>query len=301
MLPPRPLISVTLPNYNYGRFLAQALESILTQTYENLEILLTEDGSTDDSRAIAERYARQDRRIKPVYFASNQGALVAHADTWQRVRGEIIYQFSSDDYLVDPDFFRFGVEALAQHPQAAGFYGAADVIVIETGLSRVVMGWGEPAGFIAPFPFLKGFLSGRFFVPGISSLWRKSGIDAVGGYDTQLGPQTDYFINHALPARSGAVFMPKIFAHARDSAARKSFSSSATLEDEMRRLALFAAKLRDLTRHSGDLETDWSNWRRGQAAQLVQKFGRATLAAGPILSAGPQARGTALDGPRAVR
>ena len=52
----QPLISVTLPNYNYGRFLTESLQSVLNQTYENFEILFVDDGSTDESREIAERF-----------------------------------------------------------------------------------------------------------------------------------------------------------------------------------------------------------------------------------------------------
>src|ERR1700689_1308817 len=100
-----PLISVTLPNYNHGRFLAEAFDSIISQTYGNWEILFVDDGSTDDSREIAERYASQDARIKPVYFEKNQGAMSAHANAWSRASGDVVYQFSSDDSLVSPDFF----------------------------------------------------------------------------------------------------------------------------------------------------------------------------------------------------
>jgi glycosyltransferase involved in cell wall biosynthesis len=280
---PTPLISVTLPNYNYGRFLTEALQSVLSQSYGNLEVLFVDDGSTDGSREIAERFAREDRRIKPVYFEKNQGALVAHANTWNRVTGEIVYQFSSDDNVHDPDFFRLGVEAMAAHPQAAGFFGAAAMISTETGQVIGEMGNAKPDGFIAPRPFLKGFLGQGFFVPGISSLWRKRAIDGLGGYDYRLGPQTDYFINHALPAKSGVVFIPRHFANARVSEARKSFSSNTTAQDELRRLALFAGKMKEIARGLGNFEVEWTKWRQDRSNELIQKYGRAALgqAAGP--------------------
>jgi glycosyltransferase involved in cell wall biosynthesis len=277
MTSPAPLISVTLPNYNHGHYLAHAFDSVLAQTYTQFEILFTDDGSTDESVEIARRYAAQDTRIKAVYFEKNQGALVAHANTWQRAAGEIVYQFSSDDYLVDRDFFRLGVEAMAAHPEAAGFFGIAGTILSETGQSLGPMGHASPAGFVAPTPFLQGFLRHRFFVPGISSLWRKAEIDRLGGYDARLGPQTDYFVNHALPARSGVVFLPRLFAHARTSAKRTSFSSAASLEDELRRLALFASKLRSLTGDHGVSEADWNSWRKEQAGYLLARHGRAAL------------------------
>lgn len=278
MTSPTPLISVTLPNYNYGRYLAQAFESVLDQSYPHFEILFTDDGSTDDSVAIARHYAARDPRIKATYFARNQGALAAHADTWRRVSGEIIYQYSSDDYVVDRDFFQLGIDALSAHPSAAGFFGIAESILAETGQSVGPMGHAEPEGFIAPIPFLQGFLSRQFFVPGISSLWRRAEIDLLGGYDTRLGPQTDYFINHALPARRGVVFLPRLFARARTSLKKNSFSSAASLEDELRRFALFASKLRDLTADRGVSESDWDHWRKDQARHLIYRHRQAALA-----------------------
>jgi glycosyltransferase involved in cell wall biosynthesis len=274
---PQPLISVTLPNYNYGRFLAQALESILMQSYENFELLLTDDGSTDESVAIAHQYAARDSRIKAVYFEKNQGAMLAHAKTWQRATGDIVFQFSSDDYLVDTHFFRSGVEAMAAYPQTAGFFGLAEIIITETGQSLCNMGKSDPVGYVAPKPYLHGFLTQQFFVPGISSLWRKNLIDAVGGYDSRLGTQSDYYINHALPSRAGVVFQPTVVAHTRTSLHQTTYSGSAKLEEDLRSVDLFSTKMRQLIPDHGKLENEWNRWRRDQADHLINKHGRACL------------------------
>lgn len=268
-----PLISVTLPNYNYGRFLAESFETVLSQTYENFEILFVDDGSTDDSRTIAEHYASQDKRIKAVYFDQNRGALPAHKDTWARAQGDLVYQYSSDDALCNTGFFSLGVQALQQYPGAAGFFGVAEIISAETGVSTGYMGHADAEGYLSPKHFLDGFLVSEFFVPGISSLWKKSLIDQMGGYDYRLGPQTDYFINHALPAQAGVVFRRVLFAKARASELRKSFSSSATMEEEMKRLALFSSKMRAITGTRSSMEAEWNHWRRQRAAQLLYKYG----------------------------
>jgi glycosyltransferase involved in cell wall biosynthesis len=275
----QPLISVTLPNYNYGRFLEEALQAVLKQTYGNFELLFVDDGSTDGSREIAERFARQDSRIKPVYFEKNQGALAAHANTWSRVTGEIVYQYSSDDSIHSDDFFQLGVDALQRHPSAAGMFGVTAMFGTETGQYLGPMGQADVEGFIPARDFLIGFLTRGFFVPGISSLWRKEAIDAVGGYDHRLGPQTDYFINHVLPARSGVVFLRRHFANARVSQARRSFSSSASLEEDLRRFALCAGKIREHTRSFGALEAEWNVWRRAQAKELLARHTPAPPAA----------------------
>lgn len=62
-----PRISVIVPVYNVEQYLPRCVESILTQTYENLEILLVDDGTKDNSGAICDAYARQDTRVKAIH------------------------------------------------------------------------------------------------------------------------------------------------------------------------------------------------------------------------------------------
>ncbi|MBO5935010.1 MAG: glycosyltransferase family 2 protein [Clostridia bacterium] len=68
----KPLISVIVPIYNVEKYLNKCIDSILNQTYENLEILLIDDGSTDSSAEICENYAKKDSRVKP-YHKQNEG------------------------------------------------------------------------------------------------------------------------------------------------------------------------------------------------------------------------------------
>src|SRR3984885_10961342 len=62
-LPAQPLVSILVSNYNYGRFIADSIKSALDQTYSNIELVICDDGSTDDSVQIIEEYARQDSRL----------------------------------------------------------------------------------------------------------------------------------------------------------------------------------------------------------------------------------------------
>lgn len=252
---------------------------MLIQSYGNFEILVTDDGSTDDSEKIIRHYAQRDQRIKAAFFKKNQGAQAAHADTWKRVTGDIIYQFSSDDYICNPDFFALGVAALAENPTAAGFFGIADIMIIETGLKMCNMGSAEPVGYITPEQFIEDFLTRGFFVPGISSLWYRSEIMAVGGYDSRLGPQSDYFINHALPARSGVVFNPMVFAHARASLINTSYSASASPEDKVKRLALFVTKMRHVIPNGDTSEADWDRWLENEKIKCVKEHGHTNFKA----------------------
>jgi glycosyltransferase involved in cell wall biosynthesis len=89
----RPLVSVVIPAYNAGRFLKPALESVFGQTYDNLEVVLVDDGSTDDTPDVAAAYAD---RI--VYRRRPNGGLAAARNTGlELARGELIAWFDADD------------------------------------------------------------------------------------------------------------------------------------------------------------------------------------------------------------
>ena len=68
-----PLISILIPVYNVENFLTQSLDSIVNQTYQNLQIVIIDDGSKDNSFAICQKYAKIDNRIE-LYHQENQGA-----------------------------------------------------------------------------------------------------------------------------------------------------------------------------------------------------------------------------------
>ena len=99
----QPTISVIVPIYNAEAYLAKCIESLIHQTYRALQIILVNDGSTDQSQAIAEQYAAQDNRIQ-LYAQTNQGQSAARNNGLQHATGEWISFVDADDYL-DTDFY----------------------------------------------------------------------------------------------------------------------------------------------------------------------------------------------------
>lgn len=96
-------ISVIVPIFNAGPYLGKCVESLIHQLYTDLQIILVNDGSTDDSLAIAKQYAEQDSRIE-VYTQSNQGQSAARNLGLQYAKGEYISFVDADDYI-DEDFY----------------------------------------------------------------------------------------------------------------------------------------------------------------------------------------------------
>ena len=107
-----PLISVIVPVYNVEDYLDQCLESIVSQTYPHLEILVVDDGSTDGSGTLCDQWAERDQRIRVIH-QKNGGLSAARNTALDAMSGELVLMVDSDDVL-HPD----GVSILLQAIQA---------------------------------------------------------------------------------------------------------------------------------------------------------------------------------------
>lgn len=93
-----PELSIIIPVYNVEKYLRQCLDSILTQTSQNYEVILVDDGSTDESPAICDQYAKKDKRFKVIH-KKNEGVSVARNAGIDICTGEFISFVDSDDWL----------------------------------------------------------------------------------------------------------------------------------------------------------------------------------------------------------
>lgn len=98
MNPKMPLVSIVIPIYNVEAYLPQCLDSVVNQTYENLEILLINDGSTDGCGAIIDDYAKNDNRIR-VFYTENRGLASARNTGLDNAKGEFLSFIDSDDWM----------------------------------------------------------------------------------------------------------------------------------------------------------------------------------------------------------
>jgi glycosyltransferase involved in cell wall biosynthesis len=100
-----PLISVVLPVYNGGRYLAEAIDSILAQTFSDFELIIIDDGSTDGSLSIIQKYAQKDTRIR-VIARENRGLATTLNESIDIARGEWIARMDADDIALPHRFDR---------------------------------------------------------------------------------------------------------------------------------------------------------------------------------------------------
>jgi glycosyltransferase involved in cell wall biosynthesis len=175
-----PFVSAVIPTYNYGHFVCAAVESALAQTYPHLEIVVVDDGSTDDTAA---RLARYGDRIRYVY-QPNQGLSAARNTGIRTATGEFVALLDSDDQW-HPERLAAQVPVLAARPDA-GLVAAA----CETGAEPE---WksvnptlpGAPREITAREILVRS----RFGPSGV--LVRRACFEAVGDFDTSLRSAED--------------------------------------------------------------------------------------------------------------
>jgi glycosyltransferase involved in cell wall biosynthesis len=164
-----PLVSIVVLCHNYARFLPEAIESALAQDHPSLEVLLIDDGSTDDSLAVASRYESD---LK-VLTQENQGLARTCNRGAREATGEYFLFLSADDRL-EPTYVSELLAALEREPDASFAYCAARLFGAE---SRVA-----PSRPFSAFLLIRG----RNYVNG-SALTRRTDYLAAGGYPEDLG------------------------------------------------------------------------------------------------------------------
>lgn len=103
-----PKISVIIPVYNVKKYLAECLDSVLNQTFQDFEIICVDDGSTDNSLDILKKYAEKDKRIK-IFSQKNKGLSGARNTGLENISGEYCYFLDSDDYI-ENDLFEYAMK-----------------------------------------------------------------------------------------------------------------------------------------------------------------------------------------------
>lgn len=148
-MPETPLISVLIANYNYARYLGEAIESALNQTYPHVEIVVCDDGSTDNSCEVIEAYVQRDTRLKLVR-KRNGGVSSALNVAYQQSSGQIICLLDADDVLM-PNKVEKILEAFKSDPKC-GFVihnvmqidSQGELIKNTPMFSKLASGWVAP-------------------------------------------------------------------------------------------------------------------------------------------------------------
>jgi glycosyltransferase involved in cell wall biosynthesis len=252
-------VSVFSACFNSAETLDKALNSVLMQTYKNIEIVITDDGSTDNSFNLIKRIASKDKRVIVYRHKKNKGAIAAFKNSLKHLTGDLIIGLACDDKLIHQEFFSTAVKLFKNNIKTSGVFAKTNVVDAKTNKLLWTMGSAEKEGFIQSADAKKQFFKNSFFVPGSSFLMNHEYYKETGGYDFRLGPQVDYFINHALPMKYGIIFLNSEVSELGKS--EKSYSARANNIEFFRRHALFQKKIDLYLGSAKPTCEDWKEWR----------------------------------------
>jgi len=202
-----PKVSICIPSYNHARFLPAAIESALAQTYRSFEVVIVDDGSSDDSVPVAEAYAaRYPALINVLTHPGRRHLGIGRTANLARrnARGEFWSGLPSDDVLY-PQKLEEQVALFDRHPNLGWVYGYADIID-DQGKSRPGMPpFGEDIT-LAPNPLTT--LIERNVVPAMTVLARRARLDEIGSEDESL-LYSDWYYWIRLLAHSEVAFIDR--------------------------------------------------------------------------------------------
>ncbi|MHC4365321.1 MAG: glycosyltransferase [Planctomycetota bacterium] len=204
-----PLVSVIMPAYNAAEYIAEAIESVLIQNYRNFELIIVDDGSTDNTKDIVASF--KDDKIK-YFYKQNAGPSSARNFAIKRAKGQYIMPLDSDD-MMTPDFIASHLQEFERYPEADLVY--SDVLLIDAG-SNPIRVMKKPEYQDRRHMIKDLFRAGHPIIPFRLGI-RKSVFDKIGFYDEKLMVAEDYdmmrrFVKHGLRVHhlSGALHMRRM-------------------------------------------------------------------------------------------
>lgn len=193
-----PLLSVIMTCYNREQYISEAIQSVLTSGYDNLELLVVDDGSHDNTVSIARHFALEDRRIHIYVNEKNLGDYPNRNRAASFAKGEFLMFVDSDDKIL-PGGFGECIAAMQQFPMA----GAGMQLKEEE----------RPAFFLSAEEVIKRhflFKPCLMIGPG-GTILRRHFFEKMGGYPVKYGPANDMYFNLKIAAGGGMVFLPFTF------------------------------------------------------------------------------------------
>lgn len=200
------LISIITPTYNREAFLPAAIESVLAQSYKEFELIIVDDGSTDNSRELINVYADKDQRVKYLY-QENQRQSVARNYALSIAKGDFICFLDSDNYWPH-DKLEKSLKAFEQHPEADIVYG--DCITIdEQGNELHRNNMRRYSGSIAALLLKDNFVSMN------TTMTRRKCFNEMGGMSGKRRVADDYDLWLKFSARYRFQYIPEFLAYYR--------------------------------------------------------------------------------------
>jgi glycosyltransferase involved in cell wall biosynthesis len=201
-----------MPNYNHGHYLKAALDAHLSQSEPPGEVIVVDDGSTDDSRAIVEDVAARHAAVRLVRMARNGGVNAAINRGLREARGDFVCVSAADD-LVSREFAARSLAILAEHPTAGVCFSDPAETIGDSGVvQHLPLRLRDRPSLILPVDLEQLLRHSWFSFPGHAVLYRREALLGLGGFDEGLRWYADWFATCVLAFRHGACYVPEVLA-----------------------------------------------------------------------------------------
>jgi glycosyltransferase involved in cell wall biosynthesis len=269
-----PQISVLMPVYNAERYLREAVESILNQSFTDFEFLIVNDGSTDGSLSILEEYAAKDDRIRLIN-RPNTGYVVALNEMLELSQGEFIARMDADD-VATPERFELQLLFMESHPEVACVGG--QILLIDP--------CGNPlVHFLHPLTHEDidtAHLSGSTAIAHPTALIRREALLAVQGYRVEYYTAEDIDLFLRLAEIGRLANLPQMILRYRQLVSSISYSRRRQQADSAWRATRAAADRRGL---SFDVRPPDPNAATESSSEIAARWAWWALAAGNLSTA----------------
>lgn len=210
-----PTLSVVLPHYNHGKLVSRALRALLSQKRAPDEIIVIDDGSTDDGVAVISRIAAEAASIRLLQNPHNIGVIPTLQRGLLAARGDYVYFAAADDWI-ERGFFDLALRRLQAHPELGLFCGEALLMDGRDGRPFGVRPAVRPrmsAGPITAAVAERLLQTTDNWILTGSAVYRRDCVTWAGGFDETLGSFADGFISRKIALRYGFFFEPEVVAN----------------------------------------------------------------------------------------
>lgn len=208
----KPLLSVLMSNYNYGKYIAQAINGILEQEYSPLEFIIVDDASTDNSVEVIRKCIEHRTDVKFIQNVKNKGLLSFVNESIDLAKGEYLFWFSSDDIL-KPLYFQKAMKILIDNPHLGLCCSNASIMMNDRIVKKNVIEkyFKDGATCIFSPEDLIAIIKKTFFgiLPG--TICKKSAVLEAKGFNIQLDYMCDWYMHNKISFKHGIAYIHEPF------------------------------------------------------------------------------------------
>ncbi len=205
-----PELSIIIPCYNYAHYLRASVDSVLNQDYHDYELILVDDGSSDETWEIMLDYAKRYPQVRAFKNEVNQGIFKTNQRGWDEAQGKYLHFFSADD-LYQPSCLSQVMRMFHENPQLG---------LVCTDLGYFQDTTGEMTtqkaleGCVSPRVFSRAemiplFQATSFWIPGLTCIIKQETLKKHGHLDPKLENISDWFCFHKIALLEGVGYIPE--------------------------------------------------------------------------------------------